>query len=144
EEFCAAVETRVGARALLEQNTIINPKGPQPGDLMAKVDHTSLIYKVYPPGVPHPLAANPRIPVFPGAAQAAKEINQTEYLREVKTSATPGIYFDYLNHRGMGKQRAELIYYASSTEMRNDGFEYRMYKPGVIDNWRDWSGEGSP
>jgi len=53
-------------------------------------------------------------------------------------------HFDYLNHRGFGKEAAEMIYYTRVSEMRAQGFEFRRYKPGVIDNWMDWNGSGDP
>jgi hypothetical protein len=141
-EFAAAVRRRIGAKSLLLQNTAANPHGPEPGDLMAATDHTALVYQVYPPGVPHPQASNRAIPVFPGNDKAQKELHQTEYFREVATTAS--MHLDYLNHRGWGKQKAELIYFADATTMVKDGFRFCMYKPGVLDNWVDWTGDGDP
>jgi hypothetical protein len=143
-EYIRAVRNRVGASALLRQNTVPNSRGPQPGDLMASGDHTALIYAVYPPTVEHPRAADRRIPIFPGRVQAAKETFQTEYFRSGETEAVPVVHFDYLNHRGEGKEAAELMYFASADAMRREGFQYRMYKPGVTDNWREWNGDADP
>jgi hypothetical protein len=109
---------------------------------MSAADHTALVYEVYPPGVPHPKAADNSVPVFPGRDQARKELSQTEYFREVATTAS--IHLDYLNHRGEGKEKAELIYFADAAAMVQDGFRFRMYKRGVMDNWVDWGGEGDP
>ena len=141
-EFAAVVRRRIGAKALLLQNTVVNPKGPEPGDLMAAVDHTALIYRVYPPGVPHPKAGDSSIPSFPGREKARQEVNQTEYLRERATTNT--MHLDYLNHRGEGKEKAELIYFADAVQMVKDGFRFCMYHPGVLDNWIDWNGQGDP
>lgn len=53
-------------------------------------------------------------------------------------------HFDDLNHRGFGKEAAEMIYYTRVSEMRMQGFEFRLYKPGVLDSWVDWDGYGDP
>jgi hypothetical protein len=44
-EYTDAVRRRVGARALLEQNTLVNPRGPQPGDLMSAAGRADLFCK---------------------------------------------------------------------------------------------------
>jgi hypothetical protein len=116
-EYIHAVKSRVGAKVLLGHNTVKNPAGPQPGDLLTSSEHTGLIYAVYPPGVEDPRSGG---------------------------TAPPAVHFDYLNHRGQGKDAAGLIHFASKDEMQQRGFEYRMYRPGVIDNWRDWNGDGDP
>jgi hypothetical protein len=151
-EYIEAVTHRIGAKSLVNENTEKNPRGPQPGDLMVKVDHAALVIQVYPPGITHPRARDKRIPVFPGHDQARLQLNQTEYFRQEIPG--PEVYhpneidcethFDYLNHRGFGKERAELIYYTRVSEMRSQGFEFRMYKSGVLDNWLDWDGLGDP
>jgi hypothetical protein len=98
-----------------------------------------------PPGLPHPRwSEKATIPLFPGPEQARLQLHQTEYFREDPSKTTPSIHVDYLNHRGEGKQAAELIYYADASRMRQDGFEFRMYRPEVMDNWTDWNGEGDP
>jgi hypothetical protein len=55
-----------------------------------------------------------------------------------------GTHFDYLNHRGVDKPKAELIYFASARQPRDEGFEFRMYGAKVLDNWSDWDGQGIP
>jgi hypothetical protein len=140
--YTEAVLSRVGAKALVQHNTVINPRGPETGDLMAKLDHAALVFAVYPPSVIHRKTLDKRIPVFPGHDIAKKQLNQTEYIRTPET--TPWPYIDYLNHRGFGKERAELMYHASAQKMEDEGFEFRMYKPGVIDNWIDWNGIDDP
>jgi hypothetical protein len=107
---------------------------------MVKVDHAALVIQVYPPGITHPRARDKLIPVFPGHDQARLQLNQTEYFRQEIPG--PEVYhpneidcethFDYLNHRGFGKERAELIYYTRVSEMRSQGFDFRMYKSGVL------------
>lgn len=141
-EYIKAVTHRVGAKSLVIQNSVPNPGGPEPGDLMAKVDHAALILNVYPLGRDHPRAADKSIPIFPGHDRAVHERSQTEYFREAESK--PDTHIDYLNHRGYGKEKAEIIYFASATEMRQQGFQFLMYAPGVMDNWMDWSGVGDP
>jgi hypothetical protein len=144
EEFTRAVINRLNASSVFNKNTVVNPRGPEPGDLMCKPDHTALVYKVYPPRLPHPRANDKSVPIFPGAAQAAFQLGQTEYFRDNPALAGPNPHVDYLNHRGEGKEAAELIYYADAYKMKTGGFQFRMYRPEVMDNWIDWTGEGDP
>ena len=145
DEYLRAVINRLNAKSVFNSNTVVNPRGPEPGDLMSKPDHTALIYKMYPPGLPHPKwNEKSRIPIFPGPQQARLQLHQTEYFREDPTKPTTSVHVDYLNHRGEGKEAAELIYYADAARMRQDGFQFRMYRREVMDNWSDWNGEGDP
>jgi hypothetical protein len=153
DEFIKAVTKRIGAKALVNYNTVNNPSGPQPGDLMLKEDHASLVYKVYGPSAMHPKAYDKSIPVFPGNNIAKTQLNQTEYFRSPMPDQddfrpneidAPWIRIDYLNHRGYGKEKAELIYYANAKEMTDSGFQFRMYGPSVLDNWTDWNGINQP
>jgi hypothetical protein len=147
EEYLRAVINRLNAKSVFAKNTIVNPKGPEPGDLMCKPDHVALVFKVYPAGVDHPRASDTRIPIFPGPQIASRQLNQTEYFRADHSEPTPTVHFDYLNHRGEGtpvKQAAELIYFADAIAMQKDGFQFRSYSPGVLENWSDWNGEGDP
>jgi hypothetical protein len=144
EEYLQAVINRLNAKSVFNKNTLANPRGPEPGDLMCKPDHTSLVFKVYPPRLAHPRANDKNVPIFPGAQKAKFQIRETEYFREDPAIVTPHIHFDYLNHRGEGKEAAELIYFADAQKMQLEGFQFRMYKPEVRDNWFDWTGEGDP
>jgi len=147
DEYLAAVINRLNAKSVFSQNTEVNPRGPEPGDLMCKPDHTALVFKVYPPGLDHPRASDTSIPIFPGPLMAAKQLTQTEYFRADHSSIKPTVQFDYLNHRGEGtpvKQAAELIYFADAPQMQMDGFQFRRYKAAVMDNWTDWNGQGDP
>ena len=148
DEYIKAVTDRIQSKSLVNQNTVVNRLGPQPGDLMVKTDHTALVVAVYGVGVSHPKAYDKSIPTFPGHEQARLQMGQTEYFRAATPTATSEInsetHFDYLNHRGFGKERAELIYYTRVSEMRAQGFDFRQYKDGVLDNWPDWNGTGDP
>jgi hypothetical protein len=146
DEYLEVVRRRVNTAALVDHNMIINPRGPEPGDLMGHLEHASLVFAVYPPGVIHPRAYDKSVPVFPGNDVAETQLNQTEYFRTQippknefgPTEIDAGPHFDYLNHRSKKKPQAELIYFANVMEMRRAAFYFRMYKPGVIDNWIDW------
>jgi hypothetical protein len=146
DEYLDVVRRRIGAEALVDHNMVINPRGPEPGDLMGHLEHAALVFRVYPPSVIHPRAYDKSVPVFPGNEVARKQLNQTEYFRTQipaknefgPTEIDAGPHFDYLNHRGLGKEKAELMFFANIMEMRRQGFYFRMYKPGVIDNWLDW------
>ena len=146
EEYIKAVTDRIQSKSVVNQNTVVNRSGPQPGDLMVKVDHTALVVQVYRAGAPHPRAQDKTIPVFPGHEQARLQVGQTEYFRQTMppANASAETHFDYLNHRGFGKEAAEMIYYTPVSEMRAQGFEFRSYKPGVLDNWLEWNGIGDP
>jgi hypothetical protein len=146
--YVEAVTKRIGSKSLVDHNTVKNPLGPQPGDLMVKADHTALVFGVLKNGATHPKAYDRTIPLFPGGVIAQTQLNQLEYVRSRVSQdhrGCPQTYIDYLNHRGEGnKQRAELIYYADTSEAELRPFEFRMYKPGVIDNWIDWNGSDDP
>lgn len=142
DDYIKAVTHRIGAKSLVNENSVPNPAGPESGDLMAKVDHAALVFQVYHRGQDHPRATDKSIPIFPGNDKAMLELNQTEYFRDAESQ--PDTHVDYLNHRGFGKEKAELMYFAGATEMRQQGFRFLMYAPGVLDNWKDWDGEGDP
>ena len=141
-----AVRKRIGSSNLLPQNMEPNPIGPQPGDLMINPDHTALVFRVWPPGAPHPLAYQDRIPLFPGREEAAKQLNQTKYFRDDPFGPvqSQGQHIDYLNHRGVGtpkKEKAELILFADVGEVRKE-FQFRRYLKRVLCNWERWDGRG--
>jgi hypothetical protein len=146
DEYISAVLDRLNTQAVWTRNTIGNPRGPQPGDLMigygSGLHHTALVYRVYAPGAPHPRAGDPTVPDFPGDEEAIAQAHQTEYFRSRQPDAN--VHVDYLNYRSRRKDRAELIYFASVADMRSQGLEFRQWKPGVIDNWTDWNGRGDP
>jgi hypothetical protein len=147
DQFLEAVRNRLNAVSVYNDNTVVNGRGPEPGDLMCKPDHVALVFKMYPPGLPHPRANDKRIPLFPGERAAAQQLNTTEYFREDPRAPNSHVHIDYLNHRGEGtprKQAAELIYFADAFKIRQMGFEFRMYSRDVLDNWLDWNGEGDP
>lgn len=149
-EYVDKVKRRVSAESLFLRNTVRNPVGPQPGDLLCARDHTALVFAVYPPGATHPKAGDPAIPLFPGNDVAKTQVYQTEYFRGLSpgskdlrpNEADVDTHVDYLNHRGLGKEKAELIYYAAVRELKNLNLDFYKYKPGVLDNWKDWNGEG--
>lgn len=130
DSYYKTVTNRLDCRALFRYNTVRNPRGPAPGDLMLKDDHAALIFAVHRPGVEHPEAADPSIPVFPGRDKARLQLDQTRYFRSSESDPNV-LHFDYLNHRGEGKQRAELIYYADNSVL-DGGFQFRMYGPTVL------------
>ncbi|HEY7336131.1 MAG TPA: hypothetical protein VH639_14675 [Bryobacteraceae bacterium] len=168
DEYTKAVLDRLSAKSLLRKNTISNPRGPAPGDLILKEDHAALVYRDYPPGVSHPRAdqygepspAFPAaIPQFPGNERARTELNRLIYFRNRppiygplrsageeadRDRAAKIAHIDYLNHRGEGKEGAELILFASVPEITGLGFGFFSYSSSVIDNWEDWNGEGDP
>jgi hypothetical protein len=149
DDFFRAVKARVGASSLLLKDTVQNPKGPEPGDLMLKSDHAALVFAVYLPGQRHPRSTETAIPLYPGRVQAARQTNILEYFRneEGNMIGPPPMvsHFDYLNHRGEGgKQQAELMLYARVDDPDFVDFRFRMFNPVVLENWDDWSGEGKP
>ena len=153
DEYSKAIQARIGASSLFNQNMEPNPRGPEAGDLMIKQDHAALIFRAWPPGVSHPLAnqydIKGGIPKFPGAVQAAKELNQTKYFRDDPTAPvqSKSPHIDFLNHRGEGhptKARAELMFFADVQDMRKGGFLFYRYRNLVLDNWQDWDGRGDP
>lgn len=145
EEYLAAVLGRLGTEALWRRNTEVNHHGPEPGDLLMGfgdgMHHTALVFRVYPPGTPHPRATDQGIPDFPGDDEA---INQTHTLYFRARQPDDSVRFDYLNFRSRRKNLAELILFASANELRADGYEFRKWKGGVLDNWLDWNGTGDP
>ncbi len=157
-KYMQAVLSRIGAESLLSWNMDINFRGPEVGDMMLKRDHAAIVYRVYPAGVPHPkaisCAGNPTprnvtpIPLFPGDPKARTELRQTRYFREYSPVVGPvqptSPHIDYLNHRGNGKENAELILFADAGEMKKLGFSFYKYNASVRENWSDWNGEGDP
>src|SRR4029078_8053937 len=134
ESYMKGVLSRIGAKSLFNQNMEPNPRGPEPGDLMIKEDHAALVFRVLPTVTPHPYATKygvpGGIPLFPGPAKAALELNQTRYFRDVPVASYPWPHFDYLTHRGDGKpkkQKAELIFFADVQDMLREGFQFRRY-----------------
>jgi hypothetical protein len=126
DEFYDALKRRINAKSLYNKNTVINPSGPQPGDLMLTTGHAALVIDVYPPAVLHPKVNDKTIPDFPGPDVAKTELNQLEYFKSRTLDGT--VHFDYLNHRGQGgKEKAELLYYAKVDAMKAYGFEFRMF-----------------
>jgi hypothetical protein len=144
DDYLTAVRARINADSLLNRNTVPNPRGPEPGDIMASSSHAALVFGVRPGAGMHPRAYDDSVPIFPGDAEARLQLNQTEYIRTDMSSAITGPYVDYLNHRGFGKNKAELMYDANVQEMRAAGFDFRMYSGGVLDSWADWDGRGDP
>src|SRR5215469_4981807 len=96
-EFLRAVQKRIGADSLLKKNTLTNPSGPQPGDLMSSAQHTALVFAVRAGAGAHPRAADRTIAPFPGDVVARTQLNQTEYFRTTVSRASAGLYVDYLN-----------------------------------------------
>jgi hypothetical protein len=151
-EYLKSVQAHTGDKALWNWNTVRNEKGPEPGDLLLKPDHAALIFATYPPGQPHPKAADRTVPDYPGGKMAASQLDTLEYFRDIPGRA-PGAFsagiahFDYLNHRGEGhppKQKAELIYYAAGDDTELAGFEFRKFNWFVFWNWPGWDGSGDP
>jgi hypothetical protein len=136
EEFYGAVKRRIDASSLYYHNTIVNPRGPEPGDLLLNAGHAALIFAVYAPGVPHPKRGK-GIPAYPGDEEAARQLHQLEYMRE--TGDGKVTHMDYLNHRGAGKpvkQGAELIYFADARKLSLEKrLEFRMYSRQVLKDW---------
>lgn len=145
-QYIQAVTNAISTESLWHRNTEINPNGPQPGDLMMALGggmhHTALVYRVYPPGTPHPHANDQTVPDFPGDDIARVQRGQTEYFRSRQPDGF--VHIDYLNYRSRRKGVAELIYFASAELLRQDGFQFRKWRGGVIDNWTDWNGRGDP
>lgn len=160
QEYYRVVQARIGARSMLQYNVVRNPYGPEVGDLMINNDasHTALVLAIYPSGQKHPKEEWSTIPDFPGEGTAEKQLDQLEYFRtprQVDTSShTPKFpasalataHFDYLNHRGNGKEKAEIIYFADVGELRAMGFEFYLFNKYVLDDWNfpPWDGKGRP
>jgi hypothetical protein len=149
DEYYAALRQRIGAESLWKHNTVKNPHGPQPGDLLLSDEHAALVYFTYPPGLRHPKQDDMSVPNFPGPDEAKKQVNVTEYF---KGTVLPGYgltvsrlpdqdaHFDYLNSRADAKRNAELIYFANARQAHDDGFEFRAYSLSVLNNWTGWDG----
>ena len=157
DAFIQVVRAQIGSKTLVERNTLVNPVGPQAGDLMLQAGHTALVLDWYAPGRTHRRAADTTSGVsslFPGPDEAKKPLNQMRSFRADSRDdpgrSDPKGRFDYLNYRGMGvddqpiKQKAELTYNASVTELEGSGVEFRKYDVGVLDDWSDWDGTGAP
>ena len=155
--YVEAVLGRINAKSLVKKNMVINPRGPEVGDLMLKSDHAALVCKVYPPGFLHPDAirfeenAPPKnaaaIPKYPGGAQAERQLHQLTYYRDscpVFGPPLPTTHFDYLNHRGRAKPNAELILFTDVRDRDIAQFSFYNYAPWVLDNWNDWDGNADP
>ena len=146
DEYYSAIKQKIGANALWRNNTEKNPAGPEPGDLLLGRGHAGLIFAVYLPNLserwgdlaiprPHPRACDSSIIVYPGPTIAKTQIDVLEYFRDDEGPKGPvkaGTRFDYLNHRGQGKERAELIYYANVYDSDFDPYEFRMFTASVF------------
>lgn len=142
-EYYAAIKRRIGAQGLYESNTFGVASGPQPGDLMISPGHAALVFAYYPPAVLHPKAADTSVADFPADPDdAAKQLTTLEYIKS--RTLNGHAHIDYLNHRGKGKVKAELIFFADVENTKSFGFEYRKYHPRVTENWTGWSGTGVP
>jgi hypothetical protein len=161
DQFITWIRKYIQVKSLYLYNTIKNNSGPQSGDLLMRYKtllgkttfhHAALIFAVYLPGTKHPKAGDASISDYPGDDEAMKQHDVTQYfkgtLNDSGKTAYRGpdsyIHFDYLNSRGDDKRNAELIYYANATQLVKDDFEFRMYSPGVLDNWDDWHDTKSP
>jgi hypothetical protein len=161
DEYRKWVLNRIGVESLWKRNTIANKHGPENGDLMiiykpgvvaARRHHTSLVYRIYAASEKHAKASDTSIPDFPGAETAKNQTNVLEYFRgtvngdgaTVSRAPSGQTHIDFLNHRGVDKPKAELIYYANAKQLKDEGFEYRMYSSKVTDDWYEWDGTGNP
>jgi len=144
-EYMEGVCRGLGVHDLWKYNTVVNPAGPMPGDVLmkythAKYHHAALIFDTYAPGQTHPKQRDTSVPDYPGDDAAEEQYAATEYFRgwtgpDEKTSSRypdKDVHFDYLNHRGHKKPLAELIYFANARQFREDKFEFRMYSPNVL------------
>jgi hypothetical protein len=161
EEYRKWVLNRIGVESLWKRNTEVNRSGPENGDLMIIYKkgavsvirrHTALVYRIYAASEKHAKSKDTSIPNFPGEDTAKNQVNVTEYFRGtvnddgVTVSRDPDgdTHIDYLNHRGTDKPKAELLYYANAAQLRDEGFEFRMYSLKVTDDWYEWDGRGNP
>jgi hypothetical protein len=158
DDFYAVVRENIQTKSLWNHNTAVNPTGPDPGDLMMRFGgihryhHTALVTSVYPPFALHPQWQNAKVPDFPGPDAAEKQITVTRYFMGTKDdddrtayrTADISWHFDYLNSRSDAKRNAELIYFANVAQLRDDGFQFRLYSDTVLENWADWDGLGVP
>lgn len=135
EEYYFAIRQRINANALYSKNTVKNYFGPQAGDLLLSNSHAGLVINTYHPGVPHPRASDENIKPFDKAA-AEKEVHVLEYFRDnhgmLNNENKTKYHFDYLNHRGKKKPKAELIYFRRAEDAVTDGFEFRQYSNTVL------------
>ena len=141
EKFYDIVKQRIGAKALFRRNTVWNPAGPAPGDLLLNETHCALVFRVYPPGARHPHADNSKIPNFPGDLTAKEQFHTQEYFLGTTTpyfgvtqhrNADTDFHFDYLNSRSNSKRNAELIYFANARQALQAGFVFCQYSAGVL------------
>jgi hypothetical protein len=136
DEYYTAVKNRIGAKALYHKNTELNPFGPQSGDLLLSKGHAAIVIEAYLPGLPHPKAADTSIKDWVDPDTAETEINVLEYFRDHHGALTEEnktmAHFDYLNHRGEKKPKAELIYYRRVKDAIDDGYWFRKYNSGVL------------
>ncbi len=143
EKFYVVVKRRIGSKGLYKRNTVANYAGPAPGDLLLTESHCALVYRVYPPGIPHPQWNNPRVPSFPGGDTAMEQGTVTEYFKgttvpypqDVTSNRGPDkdYHFDYLNSRGNAKRKAELIYFANARQALQAGFAFCQYSAQVLE-----------
>jgi hypothetical protein len=162
EKFTAIVQEKMQTKSLYLYNMELNsPTGPEAGDLMiryrtkwlgTKVDqkntHTALVYLAYARGIPHPLENRKDVPSFPGRDQANNQPN-TEYFRgtvdesgaTASRAADMDPHFDYLNSPADKKRIAELIYFAHTRQLRDEGFEFYRFGQGVVGNYAGWDGQ---
>jgi hypothetical protein len=166
DDFMKVISARIGSPNLaINTFEVKNLQDIWPGDLMwkwnpvTKERHTAIIFNVLQSGRRHPKQLDSTIPDFPGPKVAAQQANVLEYFATQRTlgpvfACSPKslmeVHIDYLNHRGEGtpkKEKAELIYFRSASELQGEGFEFRRYTGGVngvLDNWERWNGEGTP
>ncbi|MEZ5425759.1 MAG: hypothetical protein R2747_05805 [Pyrinomonadaceae bacterium] len=136
DEYYTAVKNRINSGVLYEKNTVVNNHGPQSGDLLLSDSHAGLVIDSYPPGVGHPKAGDTTIKSWVDQETALREINVLEYFRDnhgvINEENRLKVHFDYLNHRGSKKPKAEIIYFRRAEDARNDGFEFRQYNSSVL------------
>lgn len=136
DEYYTAVKNRINAGVLFEKNTEVNPFGPQAGDLLLSDSHAGLVIDSFPVGVAHPKAADTSIQSWVDQATALKEVNVLEYFRDnhgvINEDNKLKAHFDYLNHRGKKKPKAELIYFRRAEDALADGFQFRRYNAMVL------------
>lgn len=155
DEYKEAVWEHINVRDLWLYNTAVTNAGlfmPSPGDLLmiyekgwvgASRHHCALIYRTYAPGAAHPKENDMKVPNFPGGQTATNQGYVTEYFRgdtylgqegTFTFSRRPGKdwHFDYLNHRGVDKKNAEILYFANAKDFKRYGFEFRMYTDDVL------------
>jgi hypothetical protein len=136
DEYYTAVKNRINSKVLFNKNTEINLFGPQSGDLLLSDSHAGLVIDSYPAGVGHPKAGDTSIESWVDQATALRQVNVLEYFRDnhgvINDENRLKVHFDYLNHRGSKKPKAELIYFRRAEDARSDGFEFRKYNSSVL------------